>query len=300
METCVGWLLDVYIEDDKAILWIKTQDRKVLKLVDDYHPSFYILPKNEHDRKELLHIFSQQIDIVQELSCEQKPTSLFDGNGSILDLIFVGIDSVRAYRHILKKLEKDPRVEQLFNIDLLDVQQYLFTKLKIEPTSKVKVKYDGFKLYGISKIDDDDEMELAPPPFSCIYVEIKTADSDYEKNSFDFNLGHLDNPILTIRVRNENNEEAYFQDCKEEEIIRNFASYVMDRDPDIIVCEESTSIQHVFGRIKRLGLECIQLGRDDLCCVNDDDLFTSIKNSEGWWIRGRVCISSRVEYEITT
>jgi DNA polymerase elongation subunit (family B) len=256
MKTCAGWLLDIYIEDDKAILWIKTQDAKVIKLTDDYRPSFYILPKNEHDRKELLRILSQQVDIVQELCCEQKPTNLFDSNGNIKSLIFVGISSVRAYKHILKKLENDPRVQQLFNTDLLDIQQYLFTKLKIEPTSKVRVEYDGFKLYGISKIDD---MEPVPPPFSLIYLEIKTANSYYKENSFDSNLSYIDSPILTIRVRNENNEHVCFQDCKEEEIIRNFASYVIDRDPDIIVCTGSTPIQYVFRRIKRLGLEGIQL-----------------------------------------
>ena len=62
-------------------------------------------------------------------------------------------------------LEKDSRVKQLFNTDLLYVQKYLFTKLQIEPTSKVEIEYDGFRLYKISKINDDNR-EISPPPFS--------------------------------------------------------------------------------------------------------------------------------------
>ena len=62
-------------------------------------------------------------------------------------------------------LEKDSRVKQLFNTDLLDVQKYLFTKLQIEPTSKVEIEHDGLRISKISKINDDDR-EISPPLFS--------------------------------------------------------------------------------------------------------------------------------------
>ena len=66
------------------------------------------------------------------------------------------------------------RVKQLFNTDLLHVQQYLFTKLKIEPTSKVEVEYDvdGLKLLGICKVDDANDVK--PPPFSILYFDLHT------------------------------------------------------------------------------------------------------------------------------
>jgi hypothetical protein len=49
LTTCVGWLFDISIEIDKAILWIKTMDRQILKLRDYYQPSFYIISRNESD-----------------------------------------------------------------------------------------------------------------------------------------------------------------------------------------------------------------------------------------------------------
>jgi hypothetical protein len=50
MTSCIGWLLDISIENDHAILWIKTEeDKQILKLRDSYHPGFYILPRHEPD-----------------------------------------------------------------------------------------------------------------------------------------------------------------------------------------------------------------------------------------------------------
>ena len=51
-------------------------------------------------------------------------------------------------------------------------QHYLFTKLQIEPTSKIEVEYDGSKLLGAVKVDDSED--LHPPPFSMLYFDLHT------------------------------------------------------------------------------------------------------------------------------
>ena len=58
------------------------------------------------------------------------------------------IQKVSHYKALERKLEHDPRVSQLFNADLSHIQRYLFTELKIEPTSKVEVEYDKNDLRG--------------------------------------------------------------------------------------------------------------------------------------------------------
>jgi hypothetical protein len=40
-----GWILDVYVEGEKAITWLRAADGTHLKLHDEYNPSFYVLPK---------------------------------------------------------------------------------------------------------------------------------------------------------------------------------------------------------------------------------------------------------------
>ena len=146
MTSCTGWLFDVSVENDKAVLWIKTAYKKILKLRDSYHPSFYILPRNEVDGLSIFQILSQQQDIITKISREEdKFTNLFDITDN-KKLIYTQLQSVRYYLPLLKKLEKDYRVKQFFNTDLSHIQQHLFTKLRIEPTSKVKVEYNGSKL----------------------------------------------------------------------------------------------------------------------------------------------------------
>ena len=163
----------VCIEQDKAVLWIKTEDKKILRLTDSYQPSFYILPKNEHDGTYLFYVLSQQ-DIVKNVKWEEnKYTNLFE-KYSKRKLICVYADSVQSYRVILRKLEKDYRVKQVFNTDLSHIQQYLFHKMNIEPTSKVEVEYDDddSKLIKIVKVQD--EASIQPPPFSIFSIDVHT------------------------------------------------------------------------------------------------------------------------------
>jgi hypothetical protein len=143
MAGSIGWLLDVSIDNEHATLWIKTENGQILKLKDVYHLGFYILPRNEVDGLHLLQILSREEDItVRE---KNKLTNLFDSRNQTR-LIYVQLRSLKYYQPLLKKLAEDYHVKQLFNTDLSHVQQYLFTKLRIEPTSKVRVQYDGSKL----------------------------------------------------------------------------------------------------------------------------------------------------------
>lgn len=127
--SCIGWLLHISIEQDKAILWIKTEDKRILRLTDPYRPLFYILPRNEYDGISLFHILSQQTTIKKVRWEENKSTNLFE-EYSKRRLICVHPESIQSYEILLDKLEKDYRVKQVFNIDLSHVQQYLFHKLK--------------------------------------------------------------------------------------------------------------------------------------------------------------------------
>ena len=158
MDCSTGWLLDVSIEQNRATIWIKTSEGIILKLIDTYQPNFYVLPKDENTGADLFQILSQQ-SMVKKVEWEDKFTDLFDYDGhGMKKLICVYPESILYHKTLLKSLEKDPRVAQLFNTDLSHVQQYLFTKLKIEPTSKVEVQYDKneSRLIKITKINEDD------------------------------------------------------------------------------------------------------------------------------------------------
>ncbi|MDQ5869047.1 MAG: hypothetical protein M3530_04875, partial [Thermoproteota archaeon] len=103
-QSCNGWILDVYIENDYAVLWIKTEDGKSLKLIDDYEPCFYIEPKSEQDGQEIFQIL-REIELVKELRWEHKFTSIH--NHVSQKLIRVRTYLIHHYNLLLKVLEHD-------------------------------------------------------------------------------------------------------------------------------------------------------------------------------------------------
>ena len=167
MAHCTGWILDISIEQNRAVIWIKSIEGNVLKLLDAYQPNFYLLPKDES----LYQIISQE-PMVSKVEWVQKFTDLFDtANHGLRRLISVYTKSTHALNTLIKRLDKDARVVQLFDTDLSPHQQYLFKILKIEPTSKVEIEYDENTLRLIS-VTNFDEDTCAPPPFSILYFDI--------------------------------------------------------------------------------------------------------------------------------
>jgi DNA polymerase elongation subunit (family B) len=285
LSICTGWLLDVYIEQDKAILWIKTEGQKILRLTDPYYPYFYILPRNDHDGHILFDILSQQ-SIVEKVSWEDnKYTNLFE-NGNKSKLIYIRLESVQHHGSLLTKLKKDSRVKQFYNADLSHVQQYLFHRLKIEPTSKVEIQYDGPKLVKIGKAEDEDY--ISPPHFSILYVSIQTSSGKISP----------EDPVIIIKSRYEDisdpqqNAEIVFDSQQEKDILSDFCNHVQIKDPDIIIWiavrYASIILDYLFARSVKLGLD-LQLGRERKKIAP----LTVLKHPGGHWIKGRLSISNK-------
>jgi hypothetical protein len=206
------------MDNDHAILSIKTEDRPILKLRDSYRLGFYILPRNESDGLHLFQVLSREEEISVRWE-EDKHIDLFDSKKQ-RKLIYVQLQSLRYYQPLLKKLQSDYRVQQLFNTDLLRVQQYLFTKLRIEPTSKVKVEYDGSKLLEMTKVDDTDD--LHPPPFSMLYFDLHTYSG----------ILTSDDSIRVIKVKYEQ-DEIVFDNGEEKVILQQFSDYIQEKTPTL-------------------------------------------------------------------
>jgi DNA polymerase elongation subunit (family B) len=260
MDSTAGWLLDVSIDQNRVTIWIRTTQGQILKLLDTYQHNFYALPKDEYTGAKLFQILSQQ-SMVKKVEWEDKFINSFDGT-KMERLICVYPESILYYKILLKWLEKDSRVGQLFNTDLFHVQQYLFMKLKIEPTTKVEVEYDKYesRLTKITKINDDVELAVAPPPFSILYFEIHTSSSLYN-----LDVAHSNDPITEIRARYQQEPEISFEGS-EDSILREFSEYVQAKDPDILVSSDQhsrsiTILEYLLTRLGEPGVD-LQLRRD--------------------------------------
>jgi DNA polymerase elongation subunit (family B) len=285
LSSCTGWLLDVSIEEDKAILWLKTEDKKILRLTDTYQPFFYILPRNEQDGQYLFHLLSQQ-SVIKKVSWEEnKFTNLFE-EYSKHKLICVVPESIQHYAALLEKLEKDPLVKQFFNTNLSHVQQYLFHRLKVEPTSKVEVQYDVSKLVELTKVDDEDD--ILPPPFSLLYVNVQTTSGKINP----------EDPVVVIKSRYEETDdpkqgvEIVSDSEQEKDILVDFCNHMQAKDPDIIVFGgehyANTVLDYLSARIVKFGLDP-HLGREKKNVAP----LTVFKHPGGHWIKGRLSFGSK-------
>jgi DNA polymerase elongation subunit (family B) len=277
MDSSTGWLLDVSVGQNRATIWIKTIEGIILRLIDTYQPSVHVLPKDEYAGADLFQILSQQ-SIVKNLGWEDKFTDLFDyDRHGMKKLICVYTESILHHKTLLQSLNKDPRVVQLFDTDLSHVQQYLFTKLKIEPTSKVEVKYDKnvSRLIKITKITEEDEMAVTPLPFSILYFEIQTS-SPCNLSPHDVN-----DQIAKIRVRYREEPEISLEGS-EDSILKDFSEYVLANDPDILVSSAQLSrsitiLDYLFIRMRKHGLD-LQIGRDNRINKIDGRVYLSNKS----------------------
>jgi DNA polymerase elongation subunit (family B) len=271
MTSCTGWILDAYIEDE-AVLWIKTEEGNTLKLVDYYEPYFYIEPKSEKDGVELFQIL-RDMELIKEISWEQK----FTNNNVGQKLIRVGTYFIHHYNLLLKVLQHDilrQHIRHLYNTKLSHLQRYLFTQLKIQVISKVRVEYEDRELRSIKRITNDDEVH---PPFSIMQVEIVAT---IEQAILD-----TDDPVQSINARF-NEVDIIFHD-DESTLLQDFSNYVVSKDPDIIIFKnyDLTVLNYLLERIKILSLD-LQLGRwkTDIYSSNQKQVLQK-------WIQGRVYLT---------
>jgi hypothetical protein len=126
MTHSTGWILDISVEQNRAIIWIRTSEGQILKLYDTYEPALYILPKDGNVGAEIFQLLSYQTGI-RKVEWTNKFTDLFDIR--MKRLICIHPESVYC-KALQRKLEKDPRVAELFNSDLSYLQDYLFTNIQ--------------------------------------------------------------------------------------------------------------------------------------------------------------------------
>jgi hypothetical protein len=77
MDCSTGWLHDVFIEQNRATIWLKTIEGNILRLIDAYQPSSYVLPNDENTDADVFKMLSQQ-SMVKKVEWENKFTDLFD------------------------------------------------------------------------------------------------------------------------------------------------------------------------------------------------------------------------------
>jgi len=247
----VGWLLDVYIQGRDAVLWVKTEDGRAFKLLDEYQPDFYVKLKNGWDLRETAAVLTEHPHVT-DVSVEEKHVSITSRRKE--PVLHIWGDEARSFRKVIDDVRSLGRVEAWFNTDLLHVQRYVFAKGCV-PTAKLEVSFDGgSRLLAVRNLDD--AWELRPPPFTWMILQAEVEGRGLSP--------HPDtDPIVEITTFDEKLEPVETFQGKEEEIISGFVDHVRRGDPDFLVapeCDEQT-LPYLAERARRLGVE-LSLGRE--------------------------------------
>ncbi len=273
MNKAVGWIFDAYIEDEEAVIWLRTDENKVLRLTDPYSPSYYVLPRDEDDERELIQLLQASPNI-RSITYEEKHTTLGEGDES--RLLHVTVDKASNFTKLVKRTELLPPAKTLYNTDLLPVQQYLFTRLRIAPTSRIELDYDSKQQVTSVRLIDDSE-EIRPPPFTSLL---------FDTHADDLRLCPTPRrgPITSIEVRY--GTETWPLQGSEQAVLDQLVSLVTHYDPDFLICPESRkTANYLFDRMNCLN-PGLQLGREP-------GKYEKAANSPSRWLRGRVLLDYR-------
>ncbi len=147
-----GYLFDVYFSDGLIFIWIKGDDGKFYRHSEKYMPYFIIDAGDKNDAV---------INDISEVASATVVSRLFPVDRPENRLMVKVEPEWRDYGKILNKATRDPRINAVYDSDLLPVQKFLFNRLKVEPGSAV-----NFQISGKLKIKADAESQLSyPPPF---------------------------------------------------------------------------------------------------------------------------------------
>ena len=206
-----GWLLDVRIVDDEAVLWVKTGDKRV-QIKDPYNVDFFVSP-DEVSQEKLTFLFDEHDNIT---GIEKVERFLSIESTEREPVLRVSIDSPRNYRKLTKLVG---RYGELFDDGLSHTQRYLADR-RLIPYGELRVELENNKIKSLESVPLD--LTLEPPPFKVLCFEM-----------------FLDETGLEIVTLDEGMQEEYRFSGAEAETLDSFIEYLNELDPDMLACMES-------------------------------------------------------------
>ena len=290
IQTIDGWLLDVShdYESNNINLLIKLQDGKLIGFKQRLQEClFYVLPISYQAGQDLFGQLSRNDQLIKRIFWDRKYIDIHDEIKTSLIGISLDSNDRQDFKILIQKLGHDSRVKSLYNIDLSNVLQFVYTQLKIPPTSKVKIEYDDDdpeRLLSILKIDDS--QEISPPTFSVVYIEALN-ETTSNKNELNLSIKTSERASTTLSVNSLSDPVL--------------VSYISQNNPDIIVlCGDF----HNYKDFTELFKQNVIISTRD--AVSDNDIVELVEKSRFSYLPLRFSskygmirlIDSRITFEL--
>src|SRR5919106_2065618 len=262
VQTAVGWLLDVSHNNsnDNINLIIKLQVGKVISFKQKLKENtFYVLPKSQLAGEDLFQQLSRNDQVIKKIFWDEKYIDLADKNKTRLIGISTNISAnqTQLYRAFIKKLRMDSRVRSLYNTELSATQHFIYNQLKIASTNKVKIKYEEEELLSVTKLDDDNNDDIAIPPFKMMHIDVSSNGTEPKLNAL------LDNQTPVVFHGISDGSFSSFVDENKPDLAIIYADYHQDQSTLTsirnVITERSKHIVIIYMRDKTEYVSLIEL-----------------------------------------
>jgi len=170
-----GWILDVYVIDYEAAVWIKTLGGEAVRLVDEYRPEVLVEPRDAGAEEELLRLAAAS-PLVRRVEVVEGTVGLRER--SRRRLVRIEAYGARSVDRVSRAVRRSGLASWVYGGELPHVQRYLFKGLRIEPSSRVRIETSGDRIVSAERLDDS--CELRPPPFTLLRVFSRGTGSSVE------------------------------------------------------------------------------------------------------------------------
>ena len=225
-----GWLTDVALRGDEAILWVRDSSGGRIRLTDRYHPDFYAEPRGVEpwELKSLL----EEHPKIRGITIETRVSSISrDGEKTVAR---VRVGRVEDFRQVSDQVEALPLVARVYDVDLPHELRYL-SERGLTPMGNVEVDADEEgNITSIRSLEAD--LEPEPPPIRTLIFE---AELDEEHGSVT-TMNHLMRAEYTF----EGNLIT---------VLHDFVDYFADVDPDV-VCSSRGDLERLVSLCRLHGV----------------------------------------------
>ncbi|WXG44699.1 MAG: DNA polymerase domain-containing protein [Promethearchaeati archaeon SRVP18_Atabeyarchaeia-1] len=232
MSALEGWILDANVDGSENALsiWVKRKpDGRVVRVLSDWKPWFYVCPRNgSWDVERLIHAISQHPHVSEAVVAE-KYVSLEDREKSCV--VQVTVDGVNSFKKTIRDVEKLGGIE-FFNTDI-PLEQMFFFSTQLFPFAHVSLSVStGQRLEDFKLLDSRMTVEYETPALRKLEIVLDGAGS--------LVLSPIE-PIrrITLKIGDQGRiDQCVLEGKCEAELLRELSQSVNNLDPDVIMSRE--------------------------------------------------------------
>jgi len=228
-----GWILDAYVLDGEAVVWVKTRSGRLIRLTDEYRPKIYVEPREGEARTEL-EVLLEQSPHVRRVSEEEWSVSI--SRPEPRALLAVEAWGTSSLRRVVRLVRSSGLAAEVYGL-MPHVQRYLFTGLGVEPTRLVRAEASGGALRKVEALDDESSLE--PPPFTLFRCSFTTLGD--EIRGLEAAMG----------------SRAWRMEGREQRVLEFFAELITGLDPDLVYIPglDAGLGRRLRASLREMGLE---------------------------------------------